>query len=163
MRLLFFALLVLASCDKKKQDAPSPTPGAAAPAPPPNAAPVEICGKLPRDQVEAIVGTLTGDPAATPARGSLLGQCTYMSGSVIGVVSARPVGEFDGTVNMIKEKKDVPGVGERAVFSNVGMLVKLPGKPFFIQVVAEKHAKGTAAGMDEALCTALAKIAAQAL
>jgi hypothetical protein len=131
----------------------------AATAAPTNGAPVDVCAAIPKDKVEAAVGKVTGDPTKDEARGSLLGQCSWMTESGMAIVSARPASEYAGTVSAYKGT-DLPGVGEKAATTNdVGVMVKPAGTAYFVQVMV----MGTDGKLNADKSKALAKVAADNL
>ena len=169
-KLLLSALLICsATACKKKDEAtktespPAATTEPAAQATPTPAAPakeaVDICGKITTADIEAALGgKVTGEPQATPAQGSLLGQCDWQVDKSMASVSARPVNEFDATVAAAKDGKDVAGIGEKASASKLGYLVKLAGRPYMLQVMVMGID-----GLDSTKTEALAKLAAEKL
>lgn len=174
MKLLFSVLLICSAIACKKKEEPAKTDNApaaktepsapaepaapAAPAAPANES-VDICAKLTKADIESVVGKATAEPEATPPQGSLLGMCNWMTDAGMASVSARPAGEYDATVRAVKDVKDVAGVGEKAVTSKVGVLVKLADKPFMLQVMV----MSTKGQLDPAKTEALAKLAAEKL
>lgn len=153
MRLAFAVALICAAPACKKQDDAAKT-DQAAPTPPSapasTAEPVDTCALMPKDQIEAKLGTPDGEPKRLPARNALLGHCSWMFPDYSNAaVSARPVGELAETTG-----KQVPGIGEQAMFSDGALVVKLAGKPYYLQVMVM-----TPKGLDEARTLELAKIA----
>jgi len=130
--------------------------GSAAAAPPAmkvSGEPVDACALLTKEQAGAALGgTVEGEPEKMAAQGSMLGMCTWMAGTTMGSVSARPANEFEGTT---RDGKAVPGIGEQAMMTKSGLMVKLAGKPHFLQVMAM-----STNGLDEAKTIELAKAAA---
>lgn len=145
---------------KPESAAPAAPTAPAAPATPPATAQeaVDICGAIAKADVEAVVGTLSGEPEAQKAQGSMLGQCNWMSAAGMASVSARPSGEYDKTAASAKDGKEVAGIGEKTVASKLGYLIKLPGKPYMLQVMVMG-----VNGLDAANTEALAKLAASKL
>jgi Protein of unknown function (DUF3558) len=148
MRIVFSALLVVAvaGCGKKKEADPKAeaktVETTTTTKPSLNGEPVDTCALLTKDQIKAVIGADAADPKKymEPA-GSLLGECSWMAGNYMIQVHARPAGEFEGSVETMKTKKDIAGVGEKAVLTEAGMLVKIAGKPYFLQVLAAGDAK----------------------
>jgi len=149
MRIVLSAVLVCAlfGCNKKKANEAPPVeqkskvieldtskPGPSGP--PLNGPAVDTCALLTKDQIKTVIGEDPKDPKVDiePA-GSNLGQCSWMSASFMVQVLARPAGEFDGTVRDLKDAKEIPGVGEKAVLTGAQLLVKVAGKPYFLGVV----------------------------
>lgn len=142
------AVLLLAACGKSPDPAPAPTPPVAEapssnmqpPAMPVTAEPVDTCAMLSKEDAEAILGKLMQDPEAHPAQGSLLGQCNYMTQTgTLAMVSARPAAEFQATVDYTAKKapyKEIPGLGEKAYDTSVGVMVQPAGEPYFVVVFA---------------------------
>lgn len=174
MRAILSALLVcsLLGCDKKKEgetktttteskpvdlDTSKPGPEAPPPAPAANGTPVDTCTFVTKDQAKAIIGAEIDEPEKHAAMGSMLGGCNWRKPDFSSMLSvqARPASEFDATANVGKNKKEVPGVGEKAVMTDAGMFVKVAGKPYFLHVMA----MGVDAKQDEAKATELAKAA----
>jgi hypothetical protein len=175
MRVILSALLVcsLFGCSKKKEegetkpattetkpveiDTSKPGPEAPPPAAAANGTPVDPCTFVSKDQVKALVGADIDEPEKMAAMGSMLGGCNWRKPDFSAMLSvqARPVGEFDATANVGKNKKEVPGVGEKAFMTDAGMFVKVAGKPYFLHVMA----MGANAKQDEAKATELAKLA----
>lgn len=169
--LLLSALLIcsVAACKKKDEAAKAETPSAKTEsAPAESAAPaapaargeaVDICAKISKEDIESSVGTLTGDPMPTPAQGSLLGMCNWMTDAGMASVSARPVNEYDATVSAYAEgSSEVAGIGEKTVATKVGHLIKPAGKPFMLQVMVTAGGKP-----DPVKSEALAKVAVEKL
>jgi hypothetical protein len=168
MRVILSALLVcaLVGCGKKTEgsepasDKTTQTKPADPATPPPSAAPstaaVDTCAFVAKEDVEKLLGgKLMADPDKQEATGSMLGGCSWMSDKgEIATVSARPAGEFDGTVGMDKDAKDLAGVGEKAKMTKYGALVQPAGKPYFMQVMVMANG-----GNDEAKTADLAKLA----
>jgi hypothetical protein len=176
MRIVLSAVLVcsLFGCGKKKEgdtstktsetkpaDTAAPGEKPADPTTPPPSAPaaaaaVDTCAFVSKDDVEKVLGSkLMADPDKQAATGSMLGGCSWMTDKgVIGTVSARPAAEYDGTVGMDKDAKDLAGVGERAKMTKYGALVQPAGKPYFMQVMVMANG-----GNDEAKTTELSKLA----
>ena len=178
MRALLFALVVVSAVGCKKKEisepagnkpaetkpaetkpaepttptAPPPAEAKAPEAPPPADVP-DLCTLLTKDQVEAALGKVTGEPMTQASQGSFLGSCTWMAekGSVI--LSARPANEFDATA-AVNKGTDVAGVGEKASMTKTGLLVKLAGKSYFLHVMTMSGSK-----MDDASAEAIAKSA----
>lgn len=172
MRVILSALLVcsLFGCDKKKEaetkattesktveiDTSKPGPEAP-PTPAANGTPVDPCAFVTKDQAKAIIGAEIDEPEKNAAMGSMLGGCNWRKPDFSSMLSvqARPVAEFEATSNVGKNKKEVPGVGEKAFMTDAGMFVKVAGKPYFLHVMA----MGADAKQDEAKATELAKAA----
>jgi len=176
MRALLFALVVVSAvgCKKKEVSEPAgnkpaetkpaetkptePTPAAppAAEAKAPEAAPPtdvpDLCTLLTKEQVEATMGKVTGEPMKQALQGSFLGSCTWMAekGSII--LSARPGNEFDATA-AVNKGTDVAGVGEKASMTKTGLLVKLAGKGYFLHIMTMSGSK-----MDNASAETIAKV-----
>lgn len=159
MRIMLSAVVVcsLVGCGKKKE-APPPAeqkskvieldtskPGVPPGAPPLNGEAVNTCAFLTKDQIKTVIGEDPKDPKVDiePA-GSELGQCSWTSSSFMVQVHARPASEFDGTVRDIKDGKEIPGVGEKAVMTGAQILVKVPSKPYFLQVMVAGPSSATA-------------------
>lgn len=166
------AVLPLATgCKNEKPataSAPSATaPAATAPAKPAEAAakpapmqaaaePVDVCSLITREEASKALGGEASEPQADKPQGSLLGGCSYTAtgkGMKFLNVSARPAGEWDGTVKAYEELQPVSGIGEAAQYSaKLGMLVKPAGKSYFLHVMAMP-------GNDKAVVEAAAKSA----
>jgi hypothetical protein len=144
-----FAGLLVACGRDTNQPAPAApaqpaAPPVATPTPPPAmpvaAEPVDVCAMVSREDAEAVLGKLMKEPETQAAQGSMLGGCNYMSESgTFMMVSARPAGEFDGTVKYTEKKgpyTEVPGLGEKAYDTTAGVMVQPAGKPYFVVVFA---------------------------
>jgi hypothetical protein len=178
MRALLFALVVVTAAGCKKKEVgeatgnkpaetkpaetkpgepttPTATPPAEAKAPeaaPPADVP-DLCTLLTKEQVEAAMGKVTGDPMKQASQGSFLGSCTWMTEKGSAILSARPANEYDATAAMNKGT-DVAGVGEKASMTPTGLLVKLAGKGYFLHIMTMTGSK-----MDNATAEAIAKAA----
>ena len=146
MKVLLSALLICSAVACKKKEEPAKTEsapastqaaapaGATEPAAPAKEA-LDICAKISKEDIEASVGKLTGEPTPTPAQGSLLGQCDWMTDAGMASVSARPANEYDATASAYsKEAKEVAGIGEKAVATKYGYLIKRAG-PYMLPVM----------------------------
>lgn len=151
MKVLCSVLLIcsLAACKKKDEPAKTEDPApakaesgeTAAPAEP--AAPqvrgeaVDVCATISTEDIEATIGKLKGDPMPTGAQGSLLGMCNWMTEAGMASVSARTANEYDATVGAYKEgSTEVAGIGDKAVMTKYGIMIKVADKPHMLQVMA---------------------------
>lgn len=170
MRVVLAALIFssLIACSKKEGDKPAETkptetkttetkpteaPAAAPVAPAaPAAAAVDTCAFATKEQIEtALGGKSMVDPKADPATGSFLGGCTYMTDAGTASVSARPADEFDATA---RKGTEVAGIGEKAMQTDSGLLVKVAGKPYFLHVMV----LGKTGSQDAAKASEVAKV-----
>jgi hypothetical protein len=151
---MLLAVVAGAACAKKDSDnipAAAREAAASAPAPPlpPSATSVDVCAMLSRADVESVIGKLTEEPKASAAQGSLLGECTYTSVDVKAIpikvalvsVSARPAGEFEGSVQAFGKSRPmtpVPGLRAKAFGGSGTILFQPVGKPYFIMVTGTK-------------------------
>ena len=121
---------------------------------------VDTCALLSEEEAAEIIGELVGEAEVDEPQGSLLGGCNYTSADGNSLsVSARPASEYEGTVEIAEDAEDVDA-GEEAIYSpSVGVLMKLSGQDYFVQVLAIKGAEG----IDRDLAVAAAeKVAANA-
>jgi hypothetical protein len=149
---MLLAVVAGVACAKKDSDnIPAAAREAAASAPPlpPSATSVDVCAMLSRADVESVIGKLTEEPKASAAQGSLLGECTYTSVDVKAIpikvalvsVSARPAGEFEGSVQAFGKSRPmtpVPGLRAKAFEGSGTILFQPVGKPYFIMVTGTK-------------------------
>ena len=109
---------------------------------PPSAKTVDTCAMLSKADAESVIGALTADPQVGPARGSLLGQCTYPAGRGDSItISAHPADEFDGTVGYSSKSNSaqpVADLGGKAFQTPYGLMIQPAGKPYFIAVLVMK-------------------------
>lgn len=119
---------------KAAEQAAASPPGA------PNGEPVDVCKMLETSEVEALVGPLLEGPKAGQAQGSLLGECSWMSKSMVLIsISARPAAEYKQTLEYATKKAPAQPVtvpGAEAARTSLGLFVQPSGKPYFLQVIA---------------------------
>ena len=136
--------------------AATPTAGSATPPPADDSAldgpPIDTCGFVTKDQVGEVIGKVDDDGEAGTPAGTLLGMCTWMNADGMATISARPARDFD---DLARDGTAVAGIGEKAVATPNGILIKLAGQPYALQVRVLGNA-----GIDAAKTEALAKVAA---
>lgn len=139
MRVTLLALLVATGCDKKETDTKSAPAAESKPVETKrpkglNGQPVDVCGQISKDKVEAIIGAVKGDGEPMEAGGSMLGQCSWFADTGFAFVSTRPANEYEGTVKYAEDAKEVAGIGEKAYSTKAGLLIKAAGKQYMLQV-----------------------------
>ena len=171
MRVTLLALLVCvaAGCDKKKEAGGDTKPTTTTEAKPVeakpqkdiNGAPVDVCGQISKDKVEAVVGKVNGDGQPMEGQGSMLGQCSWFTEAGMAMVSTRPINEYEGTVKYSGSggATEIAGLGEKAYATKDGLMVKPSGKHYMLHVLFRDN-KGQD---DQAKAEALAKLALEQL
>ncbi len=120
--------IVAAALPAEVRDAP------AAPATPSGQA-VDTCALLDAAAAAGSVGALAKPPEAQVPQGSLLGGCNYLGDRGMLMLTARPAGEFAGTVAYAGKRgglKAVEGLAGSASLTSMGLLLQPAGKAYFL-------------------------------
>lgn len=101
--------------------------------------PVDVCALLTQADAETLIGALNQAPVAGTPRGSLLGECRYLTASGTSIsLSAHPAREFDGSAEYTADKKNpaktIAGLGSKAVQTAYGVMVQPDGQRYFLSV-----------------------------
>lgn len=103
---------------------------------------VDVCAMAPKAEIQKIIGPLLREPSPNTSTRSLLGSCLFMSEtSMFVTMSARRTADYEQAVKFATRNeagKPVKGLGAEAMSTELGLLIRLEGKPYFLTVLAGK-------------------------
>lgn len=136
------AVLLVSACTSSGDNAThaSPTPP---PSPSRSTLPaVDVCGAIDASVLSLALGQRFDKGKPTPATTSTMGQCDFVAADAGTAaikhvyIGARPLSAY-AQLSTFHPTHPVPGLGAGAVFgAEVGLLVKVPGKDYVLQITA---------------------------
>lgn len=137
------AALVLGGCTSAAQSGGASTPAAAPPSSSHRVlASINVCAAIDASVLSLALGQRFDEGVSTPPTSSTMGQCDYAATEQRKApirhvyIAARPAAGYQALAEF-RPTRAVPGLGTAAVFGpQVGLLVKLSGKAFFLQITA---------------------------